>query len=101
MQAVSQNHLIIRTSFCQTTFPFEKAFVDKFTSQDYVDKLAPKILEKCLGSITGVIHIGHKRRSFYELAQERNSTIEKGTLLDIKTSKQAPILVDTSLEIDK
>ena len=45
---IYDNSLSIRTEFLPTEFPFEFAYVDKWTSKDYVDILAPKIVEKCL-----------------------------------------------------
>ena len=72
----------------------------EWTSQDYVDKVAPKIVEMCVGNTVGIVHIGHKRRSFFQLAQERNPNIEKGTLSEISKLSPVPILVDTSLVVD-
>ena len=95
-----ENHLIIRTSFCESIFPFQKAYSDKWTSQDDVDKVAPKIVEMCVGNTVGIVHIGHKRRSFFQLAQERNPNIEMGTLSEISKLSPVPILVDTSLVVD-
>ena len=87
--------LIVRTSFCPRIFPFDTAYTDKFTSQDYVDLIAPKILDAALSSETGIINIGHKRRSFYELAIERNPNVNKGSISEV----EGPVLRDTSLEV--
>ncbi len=87
--------LVVRTSFCPPVFPFDTAYTDKFTSQDYVDLIAPKILDAALSSETGIINIGHKRRSFYELAIERNPNINKGSIGEV----EGPVLRDTSLEV--
>lgn len=94
-----ENSLIVRTSFCPEKFPFDTAYTDKWTSQDYVDKVAPMIIEKAISSSTGICHIGHKRRSFYELAKERNINIQSGTVKQIQKTSKVPILIDTSLEI--
>lgn len=92
------NSLVIRTSFCGPEFPFNTAYKDKWTSQDYIDKIAPKILDKCLGSETGICHVGHPRRSFYELAKERHLNINKGSVAEIISTSKVPILIDTSLK---
>ena len=42
------NHLIIRTSFGSSEFAYPAAFTDKFASKDYVDRIAPQILEASL-----------------------------------------------------
>tara|TARA_R100000008_G_C3579703_1_gene167635 strand:- start:470 stop:1195 length:726 start_codon:yes stop_codon:yes gene_type:complete len=96
---IYENSLIIRTSFCDREFPFNTAYTDKWTSQDYIDLVAPKILDECLGSKVGISHIGHERRSFYELAKERNKNVNKGSVSEIVKTSKAPILIDTSLNI--
>jgi len=93
------NSLVIRTSFCPPEFMFDTAYTDKWTSQDYVDKVAPKILDKCLSDQVGVCHVGHSRRTFYDLAVERHPDIKKGSVAEIMKTSKLPILVDTSLEI--
>jgi dTDP-4-dehydrorhamnose reductase len=90
-----RNPLVIRTSFCPEKFPFDTAYVDKYTSQDYVDLVAPKIVDAALSDQTGIINIGHKRRSFYELAKERNPNIKKGSISEV----MGPVLIDTSLKV--
>ena len=93
------NSLVIRTSFCAVEFPFDTAYIDKWTSQDYVDKIAPMIIDKAIGLTTGICNIGHKRRSFYELAKERNPYINSGSVAQIISISKVPILIDTSLKI--
>ena len=94
------NSLVIRTSFCPPEFLFDTAYTDKWSSQDYVDKVAPKILDKCLGDQVGVCHVGHPRRTFYDLAVERHPDIKKGSVAEIMKTSKVPILVDTSLRLD-
>ena len=45
---IHDNSLVIRTEFCEETFPFETAYIDKFSSKEYIDVIAPKIAEKCI-----------------------------------------------------
>lgn len=95
------DHLSIRTSFCPEEFPFDTAYTDKWSSQDYVDVIAPKIVDAALNDkISDVINIGHKRRSFYELALERKPDVKKGSVEGIVQSSPVPILIDTSLEVE-
>ena len=94
------NSLVIRTSFCPPEFMFDTAYTDKWTSQDYVDLIAPKILDKSISNETGLCHIGHQRRSFYELAKIRNSSVKKGSVSEIVSNSDVPILIDTTLEVD-
>ena len=97
---IYKNHLSIRTSFCPKEFPFDTAYTDKWTSQDYVDLISPKIVEVALGEKTGICNVGHKRRSFYELAYVRNKNIKKGSVAEIVAKSKVPILIDTSLKIN-
>lgn len=71
------NSLVIRTSFYGYTFPYEKAFVDQYSSKDYVDIIAPKVLEACISKVTGILHIGSPRRSIYEIARERKKEVQQ------------------------
>lgn len=77
-----KNSLIIRTSFFGTTFPYDKAFVDQWTSKDYIDIMAPKILKACLSEEYGIKHIHSKRRSLYELAKIRRKNVKPVSLKD-------------------
>ena len=95
--AAVSNHLIIRTSFGASRFDDPEAFVDKWSSKDYVDRIAPKILEATLGGASGVLNIGGPRRTIYDYAIERNPDVNKASLND--SSHDSP--VDTSLNLDK
>ena len=91
------NSLIIRTSFCQNQFPYEKAFVDQYTSRDYVDILAKHILSASLSSKKGIIHIGTERKTVYDLAKRRKPNVGKLSIKDVNFN--AP--KDTSLRINQ
>lgn len=88
------NSLVIRTSFYGHDFPYEKAFVDQWTSKDYIDIIAPKIKEVLHTDITGVIHIGSKKRSVYEIAKQRKSNVEPVS----RSSVNFEVPYDTSFE---
>jgi len=91
------NHLVIRTSFGASQFDYPKAFADKWSSKDYVDRIAPKILKATMGTVCGVLNIGGPRRTIYDYAVERNPDVNEASLSD--TSLDSP--VDTSLNLDK
>jgi len=69
------NTLVIRTSFCERVFPYEKAFIDQYTSRDYIDVIAPLILKEAVSRKMGIIHVGTGRKSVYELAKKRKDDI--------------------------
>jgi dTDP-4-dehydrorhamnose reductase len=89
--------LVIRTEFCDIDFPFDTAFTDKYSSKEYIDILAPKIVEKCLSEQTGICHVGSSRRSFYEFGQLRNPNVKPGSVENLLKTSAVPILIDTSL----
>lgn len=87
------NSLVIRTSFYGHNFPYEKAFNDQWTSKDYIDIIAPKILNAIKSDKTGIVHIGSPRRSVYEIAKKRNKNIKQMSRKDVEFK----IPKDTSL----
>ncbi len=74
--------LIVRTSFRPREWPYPVAFSDMYTSQDYVDVIstdialvvghAPEIADQ-------VLHVATERKSVYELARLRSSSVRPGT----------------------
>ena len=90
------NHLIIRTSFGANEFPYNEAFTDKWSSKDYVDRIAPLIYEAALSPLTGVLNLGTERKTLYYHASER----KKVTPVKIAdTNYFTPY--DTSLNLQK
>ena len=79
------------------TFPFETAYIDKFSSKEYIDVIAPKIAEKCISDQIGICHIGGPRRSFYEFGKLRNPDVKEGSVKGLIQKSNVPILIDTSL----
>ncbi len=91
------NHLIIRTSFGSSQFDYPAAFADKWSSKEYVDVAAPKILRAALGPITGVLNIGGPRRTIYEYAKARNPDVKK--IERAQAAHDSP--ADSSLNLDQ
>ncbi len=91
------NHLIIRTSFGASKFDYPDAFCDKWSSKEYVDVIAPTILEAARSPLTGVLNLGGKRRSLYEYAVERNPDVNR--IERRESEHRSPR--DTSLNLDR
>tara|TARA_R110000824_G_scaffold40401_2_gene121206 strand:+ start:424 stop:1116 length:693 start_codon:yes stop_codon:yes gene_type:complete len=72
-----ENSLVIRTSFFGYDFPYESAFVDQWSSKDYVDIIAPKIMARILNHLTGIVHVGNNRRTIYDIASDRAKFLQK------------------------
>lgn len=92
-----KNHLIIRTSFGKNEFAYPKAFIDKWSSKDYVDRIAPLIYEAALSPLTGVLNLGTDRKTLFAHAKERNPEVEPVKVSE--TSFFSPH--DTSLNLQK
>jgi dTDP-4-dehydrorhamnose reductase len=67
--------LIIRTSFKPTEFPHPGAVEDMWTSADYVDVIAPKLVERFM--YTGIVHVGTRRKTVYELISQRTPQVKR------------------------
>lgn len=91
------NHLIIRTSFGAERFDYPAAFTDKWTSKDYVDVIAPQVLEAARSPLTGVLNIGARRRSMHEYAKSRNPGVGAMTMGESMHASPA----DTSLNTER
>lgn len=79
---LASRKLIIRTSFRPRAWPYPKAFEDVYTSQDYVDIIAPEIATavRHLQEIPyDTLHIATGRKSVYELAKRRKPDVEAGS----------------------
>lgn len=91
--------LIIRTSFSPDIFPYDKAFVDQYTSRDGLKVIAPVILKLSkMKKITGVVHVGTKRKTVKELALK----LGKKDIIDLRR-KDVPFVApyDTSFNLKK
>jgi len=88
------NHLIIRTSFGASEFPYEVAYNNKWTSKDYVDIIAPMILQAANSDLQGVINIGTEKKTIFDYASQRNEV--KGNPLTDNSSPR-----DSSLNLTK
>ena len=93
------NSLIIRTSFGPNVFPYEKAFMDQWTSRESVRVIAEKIVKLLDKNIRGVLHVGGESRTVLEYAIGLDPAREIGELSINEVSFQAP--VDTSLDCSR
>ena len=91
--------LVIRTTFGPEVFPYEKAFVDQWTSRESVSVIAAKIGRLIDTDIKGVIHVGGRRKTVHEYAKSLDTTRGIGRL-SLKDAGFA-VPADTSLNCDK
>ena len=79
------NHVIIRTSFGKTEFPYPKGFNNLYSSKDYVDIIAPIIMKVVNNKdFRGTINVGTERKSLYQYALTRNEGVEPTSLPETK-----------------
>ena len=90
--------LIIRTSFRPREWPYPVAFTDVYTSQDYVDTIAPEIARAVHHAREiphELLHIVTERKSIYELARHRRPDVRSGTRLEADVELPEDISLDT------
>ena len=94
------NHLIIRTSFRPRTWPYPEAYGDVYTSQDYVDVIAPEValaVARAQHIDFDIVHIGTHRKSVLELARRRSPDVRAGT----RASAAVALPADVSLDLGR
>lgn len=83
-------YLIIRTLFKPKPFPHDRAFVDQYTNGDYVDVIAPLIIQAILDwdRVTSKsIYVGTGRKTIFELAKQSNPKIGQMSVSEITSVK--------------
>ncbi len=92
------NSLIIRTSFGPDIFPYDKAFIDQWTSREPVSVIAKKIYAAVKHDMRGVIHIGGPRRTVFEYANSlRAKDLKELSRSDVSFAVPADTSLDSSL----
>ncbi len=96
---VLPHHLVIRTSFRANRWPYEVAFDDLYTSQDYLDVIAPEIARaiRSFAEIPHpVLHIATERKSAYDLARRRKPDVRRGSKREAGVNLPDDISLDSS-----
>lgn len=97
---VLPGHLIIRTSFRGRRWPHPVAFTDLYTSQDYVDVIAPEIARAIRSWRLipyRVLHIASERKSMYDLAKRRRPSVRPAMREESGVPLPQDVSLDTSL----
>ena len=93
-------HLVIRTSFRPIEWPYPTAFDDVYTSQDYVDIIAPEValaISQYAEIPFNTLHIATERKSVYDLAFRRKPDVQRGS----KANASVSLPDDISLDIHR
>jgi dTDP-4-dehydrorhamnose reductase len=93
------NSLVIRASFGDVPFPYEKAFVDQWTSRLAAGEIAKRIVALIESDMKGAVHVGGKRQTVYEYARSVSPEKNIGTLSlkDVTFTAPKDTSLDTSL----
>lgn len=92
--------LVLRTSFRPNEWPYNTAFTDMVTSQDYVDVIAPLIAEVIthLDRVpVHTLHVATEAKTIFELAQRRKPDVQPGLRADAPVELPANVVLNTSL----
>lgn len=95
----ARRHLIVRTSFRPREWAYPLAFTDVFTSQDYVDLIAPEIalvVREHARIPHDTLHVATERKSAYDLARRRKPDVRAGTRAQANVELPADVSLDTS-----
>jgi dTDP-4-dehydrorhamnose reductase len=96
---VVPKHLVIRTSFRPLEWPYPTAFDDIYTSQDYVDIIAPDIalaIKRYTEIPYTTLHIATERKSVYNLACRRKPDVQRSSKANANVSLPEDISLDIS-----
>ena len=92
------NSLILRTAFYPDVFPYDKAYVDKYASADYLSILAPIMLDLAIRhDVKGIINVGTNRKTIKELAMRTKPDVGDLHRHDMKVD----IPKDSSFDISR
>jgi dTDP-4-dehydrorhamnose reductase len=92
VKALSKNYLIIRTLFKAVPYPYDQAFIDRYTCGDEVTVIAPLIVKEIRkwDRKSKTIYVGTGRKTFYDIAVKSKPGIKKCSYKDIKGVVLAP-----------
>ncbi len=91
--------LIIRTMFKKYgPWPYERAFIDQWTTAEFAPDIAPDIVRAALmPHLLDVIHISGTKKTIYELAKGVSPTVGKMSIQEVPTPLPADVSLDNSL----
>lgn len=91
--------LVIRTSFRPSPWPYPTAYTDLYTSQDYLEVIAPQIalaLRNLHRIPHSTLHIATERKSAYELALRTRPDVQPAQRKKASVALPEDVSLDTS-----
>jgi len=92
-------YLIIRTSFRTAPFPYPVAYHDLYTSQDYLEIIAPQValaLQNLERIPYNTLHIATERKSVFELARRTRPDVRPASRQEAGVSLPEDVSLDVS-----
>jgi dTDP-4-dehydrorhamnose reductase len=97
---LAPRRLTVRTSFRPRAWPYDAAFTDMHTSQDYVDIIAPEValVIRSLARIPhDLLHVATERKSVYDLARRRAPQVRPAS----RAESPVDLPADSSLNVER
>jgi dTDP-4-dehydrorhamnose reductase len=92
-----KEHLVLRLSFGPDEFPYDKAWIDQYTSREPLTAISKKIIA-CLDlDYNGIINIGGDRISVYQYAINLKPEVQGMSIKEANFSLPADTSLDTTL----
>ncbi|MDL2342992.1 NAD(P)-dependent oxidoreductase [Deinococcus sp. MIMF12] len=94
----ARHRLILRTSFRPREFQYPVAFSDVYTSQDYVDIIAPLVAQVVRHAPEipyDLLHVATERKSVYDLARRRRPDVREGRRAEARVVLPADVSLNT------
>jgi len=94
---MTKNHLVLRLSFGPDIFPYDKAWVDQYTSRETLTNISKKIIQCLSFNYDGILNIGGKRVSVFNYAKKNKKDVEGMSIKEAKFKLPKDTSLDTSL----
>jgi dTDP-4-dehydrorhamnose reductase len=92
-----KEHLVLRLSFGPDEFPYDKAWIDQYTSREPLTAISKKIVA-CLDlDYTGIINVGGDRISVYQYAKNLKPEVQGVSIKEANFSLPEDTSLDTTL----
>ena len=72
----SNDYLICRMTHKPNPFPYDHAWRNQIGNFDYVDKQTERLIKLIDSDASGIVNVGRKATSMYELAKETNKDVD-------------------------
>lgn len=99
-KSIHDHLIIIRLSFCEDFFPYEKAYCNQISTKIIVSEAAQRIYDLVKSGYTGIKHLPGKKQSVYNFAKKTNKNVKK-MLLENKNPPYRPLIINLLEENDQ